>query len=51
MQVGKKSMENQFEPTYAEVVKTRDELIELISKKISKDKNNEEILATIIAVS
>lgn len=42
---------SKFELDYAAIVDTKEELIEMISKKLSMSKDAENVIATIIAVS
>ena len=41
----------ELESTYAAIVETKEELFEMISKKLSKSKDLEHAVATIVAVS
>ena len=49
----KKNMEqpSELESTYAAIVETKEELFEMISKKLSMSKDSEHTMATIVAVS
>ena len=42
---------NELESTYAAIVQTEEELFEMISKKLSKSKDLEQTVATVVAVS
>ena len=41
----------ELESTYAAIVETKEELFEMISKKLSKSKDLEQTVATVVAVS
>ena len=42
---------SELESTYAAIVETKEELFEMISKKLSMSKNSEYTVATVVAVS
>ena len=42
---------SELESTYAAIVETKEELFEMISKKLSRGKDSEHTMATIVAVS
>ncbi|KFM18879.1 hypothetical protein AAA799P11_00910 [Marine Group I thaumarchaeote SCGC AAA799-P11] len=42
---------NELESTYAAIVETKEELLKMISKKLSMSKDSEYTVATIVAVS
>ncbi|WP_185736618.1 hypothetical protein [Candidatus Nitrosopumilus sp. SW] len=45
------TQESMLESTFAAIAKTEEELFQMISKKLSKDKEMEQPMATIVAVS